>query len=348
MNHEPRRHLIKPKGLKSIVHPCVKRPGHMLKTLGITGLAAILMGALLLMMVVNNLPVTARPSEMAQLTFLWIQTLVAWPAFFMIRMFWTARTTDEEAMSLFRSECINHAHPNLEQYGESGKISAHDLKCILDNHHRRYSTVRRTMILRIAEAVEAVRKAVMRFGTADKTPAMKAYVQTVEAIVAEAKADMEAIRSGLEQSDRHEAVDAMHELVSSLDAARSLDPRIHARGIAGTAASTRIGGLIEMGERAIALDPEMVDANGGRIDVLIRKHLPRTLARYADIASMPGGATQRDRDALEQGITMIARSIQEGIASMRSEKADALRTEIRFLASRRGEDADEAVREIAA
>jgi hypothetical protein len=341
MRYDPRRHLSEPKGLKAPIHPCVRRHKHIAQSIGTSGAMSVIGGLLLLMMYVNNASVTP-PEEVLQ-TFLLIHMIVSWPVLFAIRMGITAQNVDESAMYSFRSDCLDHAYPALKEYGGRSDASHYHLKCIVDEHRGIYAHTRRKMMLRVSEAASATRQAVIRCGTADKRPAMEAYVATLKSIVQEAKAEVNAIEAGRMHNDRHEAIEAMHELTASLDGAKSLDPgnpATHGRPVVG---SSRISNLMEMGERALALDPDAVDANGGRIDALVRNHLPRVLAHYADIATMPGGPMEQDRAMLDQAITMMGRSIGESLSSMRNDKADALRSDVRFLANRRGEEPPEQV-----
>lgn len=104
-------------------------------------------------------------------------------------------------------------------------------------------------------------------------------------------------------------------------------------------ADARINRLVDAARRALQVDPDMVDDAGARVDSLIDAHLPSLLESHAEASRH---ARLEDLDAVDgdlaRGIEMVRRSIDEGLARVRSEAADRLRTEVAFLRARRLED----------
>jgi hypothetical protein len=104
---------------------------------------------------------------------------------------------------------------------------------------------------------------------------------------------------------------------------------------AGTGRAT-IDRLVMKAEEALAIDPDMVDAAGARVDAAIRKHLPRLLKAHSEAARHARVEDLSEADEnLKTGVEQIRASLEEGLQTLRHEKADALRTEVGFLKLRR-------------
>jgi len=102
--------------------------------------------------------------------------------------------------------------------------------------------------------------------------------------------------------------------------------------------SARISRIIETAEKALAAHPGLTDANGGRIDALVRTHVPRLLETHAVAA---GTATSREMEAvdaaLDHAIELVRASVEEGVARIHDDAMSALATELRFLSLRKGD-----------
>jgi hypothetical protein len=102
--------------------------------------------------------------------------------------------------------------------------------------------------------------------------------------------------------------------------------------------SARISRIIGTAEKALSAHPDMTDANGGRIDALVRTHVPRLLETHAVAA---GTATSQEMEevdaALDQAIELVRASVEEGVGRIHDDAMSALATELRFLSLRKGD-----------
>lgn len=104
-------------------------------------------------------------------------------------------------------------------------------------------------------------------------------------------------------------------------------------------ASAALQRLIGLAEDALAVDPDLVDGQGARVDALVRQHLPRLLERHAEAArSATGGDLSRIDARLAEGVEQVRESIEEALHADASRRFDLLETEVRFLRMRRGSD----------
>jgi hypothetical protein len=101
--------------------------------------------------------------------------------------------------------------------------------------------------------------------------------------------------------------------------------------------SARIARIIDTAERALLAHPDLTDASGARIDDLVRRHVPRLLEIHAVAAGTATAEETAGVDAtLDEGIEMVRRSVEEGLSRLHDDAMQALSTELRFLALRRG------------
>lgn len=104
------------------------------------------------------------------------------------------------------------------------------------------------------------------------------------------------------------------------------------------APTARLARVLSIAERALSRHPDMTDAAGARVDRLVRTHVPRLVALRAEALE---SARAQDIDAVELSFEAafdgVAASVDEAISSIHDEAMQRLSTEIRFLASRRGE-----------
>jgi hypothetical protein len=97
--------------------------------------------------------------------------------------------------------------------------------------------------------------------------------------------------------------------------------------------------IVANAERALKLDPDLVDDTGARIDDLVRRHVPRLLQRHADATMMADVSALEviDRD-LDEGVEHVRVSVEEALSRLQGDHRQALQTEIGFLRLRRGND----------
>ena len=113
---------------------------------------------------------------------------------------------------------------------------------------------------------------------------------------------------------------------------RPLDART-----ASYAPTARIGRIISTAERMLADHPDLVDAQGARVDDLVRIHVPRLLERHRVAAESASAKDLEAVDAqLDIGIEKVRESVQEAADAIHDDAMRALSTELRFLSLRRG------------
>lgn len=196
--------------------------------------------------------------------------------------------------------------------------------------------VRRRMILRLSAVNTAYGRSINDLGSAPKDEIEQIVADAVTSIIREA-VEARAIMmgsSGLTPDEISRSItDRMRREVSkavAIGTPKTDEAMPHGTGHA------RIDRLMAKAREALAIDPDLTDATGARVDAAFNEHLPRLLkahaetARHARIEDL--GETDRQ---LEIGVEQIRAMLEEGLQSLRHEKADALRTEVGFLKLRR-------------
>ncbi len=104
------------------------------------------------------------------------------------------------------------------------------------------------------------------------------------------------------------------------------------------APSARISRILSTAERMLEKHPDLADDHGGRIDDLIRLHVPRLLDRHREAAATAPTEEVEEVDAkLDLAVETVRLSIEEAAGRVHDEAMDALATELRFLSLRRGQ-----------
>lgn len=102
------------------------------------------------------------------------------------------------------------------------------------------------------------------------------------------------------------------------------------------APTARIGRIISTAERMLKDHPGLVDAQGARVDALIRVHVPRLLERHRIAAASASAKDLEAVDAqLDTAIEQVRESVQEAADMVHGEAMKGLATELRFLELRR-------------
>ena len=192
------------------------------------------------------------------------------------------------------------------------------------------ASTRLRLVLRLAE-IERIDGSAYRIGGPDgHADTRKDRIAAIRAAVEEAFVDRARI-----QDETAQGLAASYAAAATIAGATVVPTAPRAVG------SARINRLVENAEQALAIDPELVDAGGARVDALVREHLPRLLARHAELSLCAPLDGIGDADVrLEEGVELVRASVAEAIAGMRHARADALRTEIAFLRLRRGAEGD--------
>lgn len=101
--------------------------------------------------------------------------------------------------------------------------------------------------------------------------------------------------------------------------------------------SARIARIIDTAEKALRTHPSLTDDAGGRIDDLVRVHVPRLLDTHARAAGTAAADEMQAVDAaLDEAVELVRTSVEEALSRLHDEATSALTTEIRFLTLRRG------------
>lgn len=134
----------------------------------------------------------------------------------------------------------------------------------------------------------------------------------------------------------NDGTDVMERLENSLARAVA-EPIEGMKEIAPTAPTARIARIVDTAERALQTHPDLVDAQGARVDALVRTHVPRLLRKHTEAART---APTQDIDAvdaaLDQAIDAVRASVEEAVSALHDIAMDELATELRFLSLRRG------------
>lgn len=97
----------------------------------------------------------------------------------------------------------------------------------------------------------------------------------------------------------------------------------------GNAMATRI---IDLCRKAVANDPGLQDVNGSPIEPLVNEHLPRLMLKHSQAVATARTDEIAGIDAdLMTGLETVRTAVERALSISRSEKRDALRTELAFL-----------------
>lgn len=210
------------------------------------------------------------------------------------------------------------------------------LEALRTDHRAEVRGLRDATTLRLAEIARLHGEASSSVGINETPTVNAARDEAALRVIRTAVAEHQRIRDELAEATRRREILALGELETAL---ASIDTFGTSSAITGTA--TPLGNavvtrLVVNAEEALAIDPDLVDSAGARIDALVRTHLPRLLQRHADIAAhaVIGDLAAADRD-LDEGVELVRVSIEEAIAGLRHERGDALRSEVAFLRMRR-------------
>jgi hypothetical protein len=196
---------------------------------------------------------------------------------------------------------------------------------------------------RVSATIYAIRIAHNRarglLGTASTAGIDADAASAIMTTITSARRDMATIDAEIRERDSNVALPVAQEFSVRMAQLASGADVVTARpgpAVIGNAVASRI---VENARKALEIDPDMTDDAGARVDALVDEHLPSLLERHADAARH---ARVEDllsiNSDLENGIELIRRSVEEGLSRVRTTKAEALRTEIAFLKSRRGEN----------
>jgi hypothetical protein len=136
--------------------------------------------------------------------------------------------------------------------------------------------------------------------------------------------------------------DASHAATAPLALERmraGLDAIAPSESVDATAPSARIVHIVAMGEKALAIDPDLVDDAGMPIASLVRVHIPRFLRTHALArrTARPERVNEVD-DNLDQAVETVRLSVRQALLRIGDDAADALAVELEFLRLRQRVD----------
>ena len=92
--------------------------------------------------------------------------------------------------------------------------------------------------------------------------------------------------------------------------------------------------LVAIGRRALAVDPNLRDPGGARIDALVERHLPRLLSAHADAVRLSPSDRTRLDDELAHGLGVVKKALEQSMDEASDAARNQLLTEVRFLEMR--------------
>lgn len=181
-----------------------------------------------------------------------------------------------------------------------------------------------------------MRQALVRIGRADSSSIRRDARDAAVALAEGAMGAYAKIVADLKRGDEERADTVTRRFAETARAVAGISTQPTA--LPPPSASAALQRITALAEDALAVDPDLVDDTGARLDSLVRVHLPRLLARHAEAARAARTDTLVDVDAeLAQGVERIRASVDEAFARDARRRFDALREEVAFLSARRGE-----------
>jgi hypothetical protein len=333
----PAQHVSEPKGLGRLFHPSSFRRTTMGTNLAIGaggGMASGFVATMLIesVLVPLNMGIPGIPLLIAS-------SLALMPPAYGIAAWRQTSTDDDAAMSRFTTMAEDAIRGAMwDGRIEGNRILKEKSRTLVNSTDAASSGLRRRTVIRIASIQQAFQKSLGRLGTASKDEAVRLRDEAIRAVATEAVREHEAFLQEMRDRDARGAggaIDMLRDEIGGLLSigSNSSNPIMIPHVGTGRAHVDR---LISKAEEALAIDPNMTDRQGARVDAAIHEHLPRLLQRHADTAKQARVEDLAETDRmLDEGVELIRLSVEEGLEGLRHEKADALRTEIGFLRLRR-------------
>jgi hypothetical protein len=331
----PTQHIRKPNGLRRLFHPSSLRSSVLATNVGI-GLGGGFGAGLTLSMLIEGVLVPLNMT-IPGIPLLVATTAALTPVVYGISSWIRTGLDDEAAIKKFTDDAKSALEESLRGKDDAELRTAAQI--VVNSSDRISEEVRRRTIMKIAAIQRAYHRSFSKLGTASKENAMEIRNEAVRAVAAEAVRERTAIIEQARENDLRGAGGAIEDLRSEISGLLSIGTPKNAPFLIPHTGTGRahIDRLISKAEEALALDPDMTDRQGARVDAAIHEHLPRLLQRHADTAKQVRVEDLAETDRmLDEGVELIRLSVEEGLEGLRHEKADALRTEIAFLRLRRG------------
>lgn len=330
----PMQHVKKPNGLRRLFHPSSFQSSVLATNVGI-GVGGGFGSGLVLSMLIEGVLVPLNMT-LPGIPLLMATTAALTPIVYGISSWIRTGMDDEAAMKRFTEDAKSTLDESLRSKDDAElRTAAQIIVCSTD---RISEDVRRRTIMKIAAVQRAYHRSFSKLGTASKENAMTIRNEAVRAVAAEAVRERTAVIEQARENDLRGAGGAIEDLRNEISGLLSIGAPKNAPILIPHTGTGRahIDRLISKAEEALALDPDMTDRQGARVDAAIHEHLPRLLKRHADTAKQARVEDLAETDRmLDEGVELIRLSVEEGLEGLRHEKADALRTEIAFLKMRR-------------
>lgn len=332
MTELPSLHVMPAEGALAAFHPAVLR-----RPIVVPALATTLTASSVLSLVGATLySLTPGGSALGQggiLTTALIITIVVWPILMYLLMTGCAFGRQRVAMRQFREVAETRAARVIHL---ADPAKADRLKKLLVNGDPRYAPIRRLTMVRIAETTRLFDEALSHMGDRDAMPARDAYRDALLRVIDESSLEVDLISARIQADQDFSAKDALQDLSFALGTSgmRPTNGTHALPDLRGDLGAMRVAAAAE---KAMAIDPELTDATGNRLDTLVREHLPRLMETHADMVSTPGSDASVAKAFLDKGLALVEKSVEEAITNLQGRKADALRTEVAFLVARRGD-----------
>lgn len=220
---------------------------------------------------------------------------------------------DHKVIRSIRDRVLSHGSTMLQHGSEE---HAH-LKSALSDGNLLDSGVGRPLLFRLDAALVGLQGTLEALGTSRKAR------NEASQIAREA-----FIRILAEEDASHDATAplAIERMRAGLEAIAPTTP------VDATAPSARIVHIVAMGEKALAIDPDLVDDAGMPIASLVREHIPRFLRTHALArrTARPERVNEVD-DNLDQAVETVRLSVKQALLRLGDDAADALAVELDFL-----------------
>ena len=181
------------------------------------------------------------------------------------------------------------------------------------------------LALRLTDLNAAYEQAIAEAGLSDTTAIQDEGRNAVLAMIDGASAAREETRRAIKAIDDERGPDVARRFAQTARAVAGVPALPGALPPPSAGAALQM--LIGVSEKALAVDPDLVDGAGARIDDLVRVHLPRLLEVHAAAAraAMPADLAAIDA-ALSDGVEQVRASIEEAMAADARRRFDLLRT----------------------
>lgn len=191
-----------------------------------------------------------------------------------------------------------------------------------------------TLALQLADLARVYCQAVLQLGRADKEIVQRDASIAARTLITNAFATYDDMDRQVRSADNARLADIHGTFLKNAWIASGSN--FHPTALSAPSASAALQRLIGLSENALAVEPDLVDASGARLDALVREHLPRLLEVHAEAARTARGEDLAKIDEqLGKSVELVRMSVEEALASDARHRFNRLEDEVRFLHLRR-------------